>query len=539
MPLVLNRRAWLWLAALVVIGCGGLQRPEQSDAEAASLEDPVRIAAGPITGETKDGVHIYRGIPFAEPPVGELRWKPPVALKAKWDKPRAMTKFGPACPQPGYLGVAEKDMSEDCLHLNVWTPATQVDAKLPVMVWIHGGAFFLGASSQGVYDGLELAKKGVVVVTINYRLGVFGFLAHPALTKESPHKASGNYGLFDQLFALRWVQDNIARFGGDPGNVTVFGQSAGGICVNFLMILPKSKGLFQRAIVQSGGYADLPSGIIRRRDRDHKGHDCLERLGTAFAKRLGVAEEDAVLKAMRAKPWREVLKAFPIDVRIADLKPTQFLGVDGYLIPDDWKTRREAKQPRVPLLLGTVADEGGSFALLAGDADHIRATFKRVCGEHCDQALKLYPVDTRAAAKEAIAAFLGDVFVAGTRQLARRHVKDQPKTYLYQFTRIPPPYAKVGKGATHACELGYVFHVLPEGMGLEEGDDKLSKAIMDYWVSFARTGDPNHKGAPTWPAYDADKDVYLRLDTTIKPATHLRKKYCDFFDELMQEKPKE
>jgi para-nitrobenzyl esterase len=530
------QRGCRWLGALLAFGIF-VGRP--AGAEPAEFKDPIHIAPGPITGETKDGVHIYRGIPFAEPPVGESRWKPPVALKAKWDKPRAMTKFGPACPQPGYFGISDKDMSEDCLHLNIWTPAKRADAKLPVMVWIHGGAFFLGASSQSVYDGLELAKKGVVVVTINYRLGVFGFLAHPALTKESPHKASGNYGLFDQLFALSWVQDNIAHFGGDPGNVTVFGQSAGGICVNFLMILPKSKGLFQRAIVQSGGYADLPSGIIRRRDRDHKGHDSLEKLGTAFAKRLGVAEEEDVLKAMRAKSWREVLKAFPVDIRVADLKPTQFLGVDGYLIPDDWKTSREAKQTRVPLLLGTVADEGETFAFLAGDADHIRGTFKRVCGKRCDEAFKLYPTDTSAHAKKAITAFVGDVFVAGTRQLARRHVKDQPKTFLYQFTRVPPPYAKVGKGATHACELGYVFHVLPDGNEVEDADRKLSLAIMDYWVAFARSGDPNHKGAPAWPAYDADKDIYLKLDATIKPATHLRKKYCDFFDELRQDKPKD
>jgi para-nitrobenzyl esterase len=247
-----------------------------------------KTSTGPITGEERDGVRSFKGIPFAALPVGELRWKPPQQTPP-WTEPRACVEFGPACPQQGkdlYGPVGE--MNEDCLYLNVWTPATEDGVgRRPVMFWIHGGGFLFGSGGKPVYDGAELAKRGgVVVVTCNYRLGPFGFLAHPALTAESPQHTSGNYGLLDQIAALQWVQQNIGAFGGDPGCVTIFGQSAGGVSVCALMASPLAKGMFHRAIVHSGS---APGNLHDRA--------AMESLGVEFAKRLGTDD----LKAMRAK----------------------------------------------------------------------------------------------------------------------------------------------------------------------------------------------------------------------------------------------
>ncbi len=267
----------------------------------------VHLDSGPITGARQANIWSYKGIPYAAPPVGNLRWKPPQPVAA-WTSPRACTSYGPACPQPtgGELlpSLAVGATSEDCLYLNVWSPAHNPSQKLPVMVWIHGGSFVTGAGSLSVYDGANLAGKGVVVVTINYRLGPLGFLALPALSKESPQGVSGNYGLLDQIAALRWVQKNIAGFGGDPARVTVFGESAGAISVLDLMVSPLAKGLFQRAIAESGilldrGFGVKTAGTLAQAEAD----------GQSFAKKLGVDPNGDVAAAMRAKSPAELLAA--------------------------------------------------------------------------------------------------------------------------------------------------------------------------------------------------------------------------------------
>ena len=309
----------------------------------------IRTKTGPITGDEHDGIRSFEGVPFAAPPVGERRWKPPQPV-APWTEPRACVEFGPACPQNGkdlYGPVGETN--EDCLYLNVWTPAKSTNAKLPVMFWIHGGGFMFGSGGKACYDGAELAKRGdVVVVTCNYRLGPFGFLAHPALTAESPNHASGNYGLMDQIAALQWVQHNIAAFGGDPGCVTIFGQSAGGVSVCALLASPLANNLFHRAIVQSGS---APGNLHDRA--------AMEALGLEFAKRLGTDD----LKAMRAKSADELLAAVKQGSGKVGEGTQDHLCIDGYVLRESLqRTLAAGHHHSVPLLGGTTRDEDRLFA---------------------------------------------------------------------------------------------------------------------------------------------------------------------------------
>jgi para-nitrobenzyl esterase len=507
-----------------------------------SADRPLQLKSGPITGLVQDGVRTYLGIPYAAPPIGERRWKPPVAPEP-WTEPRPMTKLGPTCPQPiimesAFLGISAKDMQEDCLHLTVWTAAKASD-KLPVMVWIHGGGFFMGKGAISQRDGIEMAKRGVVVVTLNYRLGPFGFLAHPALTKESPEHASGNYGLLDQVFALRWVRDNIAQFGGDPGNVTVFGESAGACSICGLLTTPLTEGLIHKAIVQSGHALALPLGLRYRGDK-HDGLDSSESLGEACADTLGVANEADVLKALRDKPWADLVAAYPPGQLLPGVLPSDLVCVDGHVFRESpsqiWA---KGKQIRVPLLIGTVADEGSIFATMARieKAEEAVEYLKLVCGDRIEKALELYPVTDAPAGKQALQDFVGDWFRAGARQTARRMKAAGQPTYLYQFTRIPTLALPLGLGCCHGLDCVYTFHIMPAALGFTDTDHKLSQAMMDYWTRFAKTGDPNGDGAPTWPAYDAEKDQYLELGDHTRVGQHLRSKQCDFFD-TMGESPK-
>ena len=497
---------------------------------AAGADTAISILSGPITGEEANGVRIYRGIPYAAPPVGELRWKPPVALEP-WTAPREMTRFGAVSPQPktpfyGDLGA----QSEDCLFLNVWTSAKNPAEKLPVMVWIHGGAFLIGSGSQATYEGSELAKSGVVLVTLNYRLGPFGFIAHPALSAESPHKASGNYGLMDQAFALQWVRDNIHAFGGDPGNVTIFGESAGGASVCALMASPLAMGLFHKVIVLSGSQIVT----LRQRDRTQAGLESAEELGRQFIKRLGLTEGPGLLKDMRAASTADVLKAGRAAPAMAGDATADHVIVDGYFLSEPIRdVFAQKRQANVPFICGDVAGEGTIFAKKLGldSAEKFKAFVNNRYGPNGPEIMNIYPVTDDASVLNATAEICGDVFFRGNRASAQKMCILQPKTFMYYFTRTTEKMKKSGLGCYHGAELPYFFGNVGNQDDYQDADRKLSREIVNYLTRFAATGDPNGNNALPWPLYSLSGQ-HLVLDETISVGQDLRKKALDALDRL-------
>jgi para-nitrobenzyl esterase len=495
--------------------------------------EPVQVAAGLVSGETVGEVRVYRGVPFAAPPVGELRWKPPQPVPP-WEGVRACTEVGPWCPQPRSIIGGERGgrQSEDCLYLNLWTAAPSATAKLPVMVWIHGGSCTTGSGAAVLYDGTALARQGVVLVTINYRLGPFGYLAHPLLSKESPHGVSGNYGLLDQIAALHWVHDNIAAFGGDPGCVTVFGESAGALSVCRLMVSPLAAGLFQRAIAESGGahgrnaHLREPRGLL----------EPAETVGVRIAHTLGCDAEPDVLAALRAVSAERLLSA---------AEPSQGLYgkgnkfgpvVDGWAIPDDPDRLFAAgRQHRAPFLLGTTADEGTLFLtqMPVQRAAGYESMVRRLFGAGADEILRRFPCPDDAAVKAAFSQLTTvTAFEAPARFLAKAMAACEPRTYLYQFTHVPRGAGLLGLGATHGSEIIYVFKNLRPLHG--PADRRLAAAMSGAWVRFARTGDPNGDGLPHWPAYTAAGDQYLEFGDEIRVGSGLHREACDALERLWQ-----
>lgn len=482
----------------------------------------VRLDSGPISGTVTPGaepVRVFRGIPFARPPVGPLRWRAPERPEP-WEQVRACAAFGPACPQPripifGVMGPT----SEDCLYLNVWTAAKDAGAKLPVMVWIHGGSYAFGAGSLPLYDGAALARRGVVLVTINYRLGPFGYLAHPALSAESG-RGSGAYGFLDQVAALEWVQRNIAAFGGDPGCVTIFGESAGGGSVTGLLVSPLAKGLFHRAIAQSGVLFAQPLAAA-------------EASGERLAEELGCDS----LEALRARPADALLKAAAVSMNIFGEGAFRFGPViDGHLLPAD-PVELMARQHDVPLLLGSCADEGSIFVVSSPEGASKAALERAATGLFGDQAprvLELYPVEQDAQARAALSRLVADAyFIAPIRAFARARADLRSPTFLYHFTRVSPGARLLRLGAHHAAELGYIFGTL-NPMGTNQDDRALAERIAAAWVRFARAGDPNGEGLPAWPAYAAASDEHLELGDEVRVGAGLRRRECDALAEVWE-----
>jgi para-nitrobenzyl esterase len=496
--------------AFLVVGCG----QEETTRAETTMEVP-QLDSGPISGLQEDGVWTYLGIPYAAPPVGELRWKEPQPVAA-WDDVRPCTEFGPSCPQPPWSydfsqeEMAVGEQSEDCLYLNVWTPAENPDEGLPVMVWIYGGAFLIGSGSQILYNGRNLAEKGVVVVTINYRVNTLGFMAHPLLSEESPNGVSGNYGLLDQMAALQWVERNIAAFGGDPDLVTVFGQSAGGASVCDLMISPLAAGLFDRAISQSGGFLSMGMPVDDQGDTLIKA----ERQGVKISEALGCNNEEDELACLREKSPEELMDALNETsagtLGFASIGPN----IDGYVIPENPPLMFAAgEQMNVPLLIGTNANEGAYFAPdMTLDEYKMIMTF--VYGEYGDEALALYPAQTDQEVKPSFATLLTEMLFASPSKFAAASMADiDSPAYLYKFTQEPKDPQLQPMGPFHGYEVAFVFGNLDEMMG--EDDVALSEAMMDYWVNFATTGDPNGSGVPEWPAFMLESDEYQELGTPI------------------------
>ena len=504
-------------AAAIILGVSG----------GALAQTTVRTTGGDVQGAAiAAGIRVFKGVPYA----AAARWQAPQPVAA-WQGVKDATAFGPACVQGKVFGDISFDAkSEDCLSLNIWTPA-RAGERLPVMVWIHGGGFAAGGGSEPRHDGQAFARKGIVLVTINYRLGVFGFLAHPELTKESGRGASGNYGLLDQVAALRWVHDNIAAFGGDPGNVTIFGESAGSFSVSALVASPLAKGLVQKAIGESGaffGAGPLPMRTLAAAEED----------GVKFASAVGADS----LAALRAKPADEILAAASKQ-GAGSFRFSPIL--DGYFMPEEPSAIYAAgRQNKVALLAGWNADEIRSAVTMrpekptvASFTEDVRKRF----GASADAILKVYPARDDAEALESAAALGSDSFIGyGTWKWIETHLQTAgTPVYRYSFDRKIPvePDAKVmGRpvtsadvGARHAGEIEYVFGSLALSLPKvpwEEADRKLSDQMTSYWANFARSGDPNGPGLPVWPRYEAATRRVQHLDVTIKDAEDvLRPRY--------------
>lgn len=479
----------------------------------AQTPKPVRTQSGLVQGATEDGITVYKGIPFAAPPVGNLRWRAP-ARPAAWKGVRNADKFAPACVQNqlvnAALGMEAVQTSEDCLYLNVWTPAKSTSDRLAVMVWIYGGGFTNGATSLSAYSGANLAKKGVVVVSFAYRLGALGFLAHPQLTAEQGGH-SGNYGLLDQIAGLRWVKRNIAAFGGNPNRVTIFGESAGGISVSMLAASPLAKGLFQGAISESGGNF----GPAKQADEGGENMESLaraEKNGTAFLAKLGAAS----IADARKRSAEDILKNSPPGLGGA------WPIFDGYvLMGDQYKLYEAGHYNDTPILIGTNSDEGALF-VASTTAEAYQKNVRAGYGEYADKIFKAYPGGANAEAlRSARDMFRDTAFAWPTWSWARLQSNTgKGKVYVYYFSHRPNyPHLPQFKdwGAAHAGEIAYVFGNFTPMMPERPSDRTVSDEMSSYWVNFAKTGDPNGSGLPHWPAFTSADAQVMQLDDPSKP----------------------
>ena len=531
----MQMRTLTTLAALAITaaGCGPSGAPEEAS-EPAAIAAEVAVTGGVVRGVLgEDGLKQYHDIPFAAPPVGERRWAPPGPVQP-WEGVRDAAAPGPACVQQGAQGgfydsaTAVATMDEDCLTLSVWTRAQHVEERLPTMVWIHGGGLTVG--SGDAYPGELLTANGVVLVTVNYRLGPFGFLALADLTAESANGTSGNQGLQDQIAALEWVQDNIASFGGDPGNVTIFGESAGSMSVSILQASPPARGLFHRIIGQSGGLF----GPMTFRDRPSVTGDPAEAIGAGFAASLAGEGGDTSLEALRALSAEHVLATYLANPALLSALAI----VDGDVLTDEVAAVFAAgAQADVPVLIGSNADEGtallpymaaGMDPGAAGFATYVEAEFADVkdeIGEH-------YPADDDEQAAASWMDLFGDaLFTYPMRAWARAMATVQSDAYLYWFTWPPPIEESERYGAFHAAEIGYVFGNLDLfGATPTDADRALSESMATIWTEFARTGNPNGEGLPEWPAYTRENEAYMEFGETVGAKTGLRMARMDLIE---------
>jgi para-nitrobenzyl esterase len=509
------RGAWIGLA-LTLAACGG----------AAARPAPiVHAPAGAVRGEALGEVDVFRGLPYAAPPVGERRWRPPVLI-APWSGVRRATAFGPACLQPrmapgGVYASEIPQLSEDCLTLNVWRPVAARAA--PVMVWIHGGSLTTGSSREAMYDGATLARRGIVVVSINYRLGVLGWLAHPELSAESPHGVSGNYGLLDQIAALDWVRRNIAAFGGDPARVTVAGESAGALSVMYLMASPAARGLFDKAILQSAYMISTPELRTQRH-----GETPAEARGLELAERLGARD----LEALRA------LDAADLALRAPKAGFAPFGTVDGKVLPAQLvEVFDRGEQAPTPLLAGFNAGEIRSLRFLAPPKAPSAEAYERGVraryGDLAEAFLALYPATDQT--ESALAAARDALYGWTAERLAVKQTALGQPSYLYFFDHGYPAAEALGLHAFHAAEIPYVFGThertppawpKPPASGAER---RFSAMLQDYWAAFITSGSPDGEGRAPWPPY-GEQRRYMAFEDEPRPRVRLSPGMYEFHE---------
>ncbi|MBN7811133.1 carboxylesterase family protein [Algoriphagus sp. H41] len=492
-------------AFLLLFSLGGLlffscQSPTSSDLIST---EAVSVEGGMISGTSDSSglVKIFKGIPFAAPPVGDLRWKAPQPV-LPWEGVKACTDNPPAPmqnpPVPFFAWSEEflipKDpISEDCLYLNIWTAAEKSDEKRPVMVWIYGGGFSSGGNSVPLYDGTDLAKEGIVVVNLNYRVGMLGFFVHPDLSAESPDQTSGNYGILDQIAALEWVKKNIAQFGGDPDNVTIAGQSAGAFSVNALVVSPKAKGLFHKAIAQSGGMFNRGTGLV-------SGLKGAEERGKMLTDTLGITLAD-----LRQLPADSLLKF-----------PARFgTTIDGKVLPSVRESFENGSFSDVPLLTGWNADDRVSGNPPTTPAE-FKANAKKQYGGRAGEYLELFPADSPEILAQTQNMMSGLFFGMQNYTWAKmQSEKGQNDAYVYYFTRVPP--GEPNYGAFHSAEFSYALHTLRNwNRPFEQTDYDLEKTMSGYWLNFVKTGNPNGAGLPEWPVFDPANPMVNELGAEVK-----------------------
>ena len=490
---------------LILIGFSFLAGCTQKGSDAGVVKNDASIVktdAGSVSGLQQGSLRVYTGIPFAAPPTGELRWRPPAPVKP-WDGVKETKVYSPACPQPAAADPM-LNMSEDCLYLNVWTPAKSADEKLPVMVFLYGGAFGKIAGSISEYNGTALAEKEVIVVTPNYRVGALGFLAHPELDNESPHNVSGNYGLLDQIAAMQWVQRNIGAFGGDPSRVTVFGQSAGGESIFIHLSSPQSKGLFQQAIVQSGTFWTNGAEI----DAIYTKADA-EQYGESFAQSLGYSGPGAIAR-MRMMSSGEIANATPWPassfqmVNSRHFEPT----IDGWVVPDaPENVFRLHRENPVPLIVGNNAGDGTALAANANmTVPEYRLFIQNRFGSDAAAVLAKYPANSTAEVQLQLEQIMTDYdFTDAVKFVAGSMAETNQSTYRYLYSYVIPGQPD---GAFHGSETYLLFKIpLPPN----PVNDQVSDNLIDLWTRFAKTGNPNGGMNVTWPKYTREGVQYLDI----------------------------